>query len=111
MPAVPGVVHPAPALGHFTESVLPGPASGDPNAYVMFLIRARFVHDLPARIATVAENGFVYLGKRGQWCALEKALQFRTRAAAEASLDEKWDRLRRTGDRDVILSVVPLPSR
>lgn len=81
------------------------------NEYVMFLIRARFTHEPPAHIATVEENGFVYLGKRGQWCAIEKALQFRTRAAAEVALDEKWDRLRRAGDKDVILSVVSLPAR
>lgn len=81
------------------------------NEDLMFLIRARFINESPEHIATVAENGFVYLGKRGQWCAVEKALQFRTRAAAEAALDEKWNRLRRAGDKDVILSVVSAPTR
>ena len=71
-----------------------------------FLIRARFVRRIPEHLLAVAENRNVYLGKRGQWCSIEKALRFRTRAAAEKVLDTKWSRLRSTGNKSVILTVV-----
>lgn len=77
----------------------------------MFLIRARFVGRVPEHLVGVAENGYVYLGKRGHWCAVDKALRFKTRAAAESAMDEKWTRLRSAGDRSVILGVVQLTAR
>lgn len=77
---------------------------------VRFVIRARFVGKPPAHVAHLVESGAVYLGKRGHWCCIEKALQFKTRAAAEAVLDAKWVRLRSAGDKSVILSVVQAPA-
>lgn len=73
-----------------------------------FLIRARFVQRIPEHLLAIAESRNVYLGKRGQWCSIEKALRFKTRAAAEKVLDTKWSRLRSTGNKSVILTIVQL---
>lgn len=74
----------------------------------MFLIPARFVGKIPVHLAGVVEDGYAYLGKRGHWRAAEKALRFKTRAAAEAAIDEKWVCLRSAGDRSIIPGIVQL---
>lgn len=73
---------------------------------LFFVVRARFVGKLPQRIAMFTEDRDLYLGKRGQWCSKVKALRFHTHAAAERALHEKWTRLRETGNRSVILSII-----
>jgi len=73
-----------------------------------YVIRARFVGSAPAHLSVIAHAEGIYLGKRGHWCSIEKALRFKTRAAAETVLDEKWSRLRSDGNKKVILSVVQL---
>ncbi len=71
-----------------------------------FLVQARFVGRMPFRIASLAQDNDLYLGRRGQWCSRAKALRFRTRAAAERALHDKWIRLRDAGNRSVILSII-----
>lgn len=71
-----------------------------------FVIRVRFVGRVPEQVTALARTGAVYLGRRGQWCSLERALRYKSRNVAEAALHEKWSRLRAAGNRSVILSVV-----
>ncbi|HEX7046911.1 MAG TPA: hypothetical protein VF275_05015 [Gammaproteobacteria bacterium] len=71
-----------------------------------YVIRARFASGFPQHLVHLMRDKSVYLGKRGQWSSLAKALQFKTRQAAELALNEKWHKLRNAGARGVILSVV-----
>lgn len=71
-----------------------------------YAIRARFVDGVRANLESLADMNAVYLGHRGQWASLEKALTFRSREAAEKALQEKWNRLRNANNKGVILSVV-----
>ncbi len=73
---------------------------------VQYAIRARFVDGVRTNLESLADMNAIYLGHRGQWASREKALTFRTREAAERALQEKWNRLRNTGSKSVILSVV-----
>ncbi|HEX6930114.1 MAG TPA: hypothetical protein VF267_12735 [Gammaproteobacteria bacterium] len=74
-----------------------------------FVIRARFTGATPEHITQLAREKSVYLGKRGQWSSLGKALRFASRQAAELALNDKWYKLRNSGSRGVILSVIGLP--
>lgn len=79
------------------------------NKSISYVVRARFAGAVPIHLEGLAAEGAVYLGKRGQWASLDKALRFRSKAIAEAALHEKWDRLRSVSNKSVILSVVQLP--
>lgn len=65
-----------------------------------FTIRARHL------VGELAVAGETYLGANGIQCPLEKAKRFRSRTAAERALMEEWYRLRNSGNKSVILSVV-----
>lgn len=71
-----------------------------------YVVRAKFTRQpLPHN----GMNGnILYLGKRGQWCTVGKALRFRTLKAAETALQEKWTRLHSAGVKGVILAVITL---
>lgn len=71
-----------------------------------YAIRARFTSGTPEHIAHLVHEQSVYLGKRGQWSSLIKALRFTSRQAAELALNDKWHKLRNAGNKGVILSVV-----
>lgn len=71
-----------------------------------FVIRGRFVGDVPRNLESRATGNVLFLGKRGQWVSLEKALVYRTTRAAELALQDKWNRLHNAGTKSVILSVV-----
>lgn len=73
-----------------------------------FVIRARFAGRPPVHLATMLNNGFVYLGRRGHWGPVDRALHFKTRSAAERAMDEKWERLQRSGEKNIILSIAQL---
>lgn len=84
---------------------------GELESNLKYVIRAKFT-----KRAELPNNGMdhgngVYLGRRGQWCSLEKALTFKTLQAAEDALQEKWNRLRNAGNKGVILSIVALTRR
>lgn len=71
-----------------------------------YVIRARFTSGFPEHLVHLVRDKSVYLGKRGQWSSLAKALRFKTRQAAELALNEKWQKLRNAGAKRIILSVV-----
>lgn len=73
---------------------------------VYYAVRARFVGGVPSNLQSRAIGNILYLGRRGQWATIEKALLFRTIKAAESALHEKWNRLHNAGNKTVILSVV-----
>jgi len=71
-----------------------------------FAVRARLTG--AATGIVMMDEHDLYLGAGGRWSSMSDALRFETRAAAEAAMQEKWQRLRNTGNRSVILSVLDL---
>ena len=81
------------------------------DSNIKYLIRAKFTKRAEPPNNGMDYNDGVYLGRRGQWCSLEKALTFKTLKAAEDALQEKWSRLRNAGIKGVILSIVAFSRR
>lgn len=70
-----------------------------------YVIRVRFAGALPAHVEHLASEEAVYLGARGGWASLDKAMKFRSFRATEDALNEKWHSLRLSGDRSTILTI------
>lgn len=71
---------------------------------VSFVVCAQFTGEAARYVAP--EDCDLYLGSNGRWTSRENAMHYPTRAAAELALQEKWQRLRNSGSRSIILSVL-----
>ncbi|MBW3567430.1 MAG: hypothetical protein KY410_05635 [Proteobacteria bacterium] len=71
-----------------------------------FVVCAQFTGEASRLIQS--DECDLYLGENKRWSSLENAVRFETREAAENAMQEKWERLRITGNKSVVLSVLEL---
>lgn len=69
-----------------------------------FIVCAQFIGEAARHIAQ--DECDLYLGDNNQWTSFKGATRFRSREAAELALQEKWQRLRNSGNRSIILSIL-----
>lgn len=69
-----------------------------------FVVCAQFTGEAARYVAP--EDCALYLGDNNKWTSRAEAFRFETREAAELALQEKWQGLRNSGNRSIILSIL-----